>query len=316
MRSNYWLIIVLIATCIPATAFANHHNKQHIKMKDVGEIRGIINYCGREGSGGILAYIPGKSFMVKTGPDGQFIFHYVPAATHILAFEIPGQVPYLVRNIKVPKGRVVDLGTIDYCMDADNDGYDASIDCNDGNSAVHPGATEICDDGIDNNCNNSTDEGCQTCIDADNDSYYAQQACETPVDCNDSNANIHPGRSETCGDGIDNNCNGNIDEQCGARDEDEDGYPSTQDCNDNDPMVNPGASELCDGRDNNCDGTVDDIEPTPCEKIIGVCSRISSICVDGQWTVCDYTTIPQFSDFERCDNLDNDCDGQTDEDCQ
>ena len=179
LKHSLWPIIALIATCIPATAFANHQEKQHIQMKDVGEIRGIINYCGHEGSGGILAYIPGKSFMVKTGPDGQFIFHYVPAATHILAFEIPGQAPYLVRNIKVPKGRVVDLGTIDYCTDADNDGYDASIDCNDGNAAVHPGVVEVCNDGIDNNCNNSTDEGCQTCTDADNDGYYAQQGCSS-----------------------------------------------------------------------------------------------------------------------------------------
>jgi hypothetical protein len=34
------------------------------------------------------------------------------------------------------------------------------LDCNDGNSAISPAATEICGDGIDNNCNSSTDEGC------------------------------------------------------------------------------------------------------------------------------------------------------------
>jgi len=53
------------------------------------------------------------------------------------------------------------------CIDGDGDGYGnpgsascangPATDCNDNNAAVHPGATELCTDGIDNDCNGATD---------------------------------------------------------------------------------------------------------------------------------------------------------------
>jgi hypothetical protein len=100
-----------------------------------------------------------------------------------------------------------------YYRDADNDTYgnadngtvaceepggyvdnSTGFDCNDNDSAVNPGATEVCGDGIDNNCNGQIDENCTTdnCTDADGDGYFVGEGC-TPVDCDDSDWKIHEG---------------------------------------------------------------------------------------------------------------------------
>jgi len=77
------------------------------------------------------------------------------------------------------------------------------------------GSKEICDDGIDNNCNgliDSNDSECYQCEDGDNDSFYNYSIiCPIGNDCNDSNPSINPNATETCSDGIDNNCDGKID---------------------------------------------------------------------------------------------------------
>lgn len=42
-------------------------------------------------------------------------------------------------------------------VDADGDTYDELVDCDDGNAAVNPGAEEVCDDTIDNDCDGKID---------------------------------------------------------------------------------------------------------------------------------------------------------------
>lgn len=95
---------------------------------------------------------------------------------------------------------------------------------------------------------------------------------------------------------------------------DGDGVAAEQgDCNDNDPDIYPGAQELCDEKDNDCNGEVDD-DPFDVGQACntgqpGVCGAGVIVCQDGD-LICEQTTQPS---AEICDGRDNDCDGQVDE---
>jgi hypothetical protein len=111
-------------------------------------------------------------------------------------------------------------------VDADGDGYNSDVDCNDNNPAINPGSPEVCD-GLDNNCNGTIDEGFTVTYykDGDNDGYtdgvaYSGPGCEIPegfdefesalVDCDDNNPLINPGESEIPDNCVDENCDGNV----------------------------------------------------------------------------------------------------------
>ena len=190
--------------------------------------------------------------------------------------------------------------------------------------------------------------------DEDDDGYgnpdRPMSVCEVPegyvrdaTDCDDDRNTVHPGADEYCND-VDDDCDGETDE-AGAmdlrtfyRDADGDGYgdaadtvedcappegyvPDYTDCND-DPMaggatVNPGADEACNGIDDDCDGSTDEDFPdleTDCTVGTGACAAPGrTVCAtDGSGTTCEGT--PGTPSRERCNGIDDDCDGETDED--
>lgn len=165
-------------------------------------------------------------------------------------------------------------------QDNDNDGFgglgfDAcgvltNDDCNENDNTINPGATEVCGNNVDENCNGLVNEDCA--FDADGDGYSNLE------DCDDTNADIYPDQVETC-NGIDDNCNNLIDDNLVFViyyvDQDIDGYgtaesdtlceaPSvgyateTGDCDDTDANINPGVTEAFNGIDDNCDGVIDE----------------------------------------------------------
>jgi len=171
----------------------------------------------------------------------------------------------------------------DDCTDADGDGFGAPTtadsicdggDCDDSDPAVFPGAAEVWYDGIDQDCDGSSD------YDADRDGHDA--ILHYGTDCDDNDAASYPDAPEVWYDGVDQDCNDDCD-----YDADYDACPhqeyyaeaslfdvcdvsrcftiSTElgsmgdvlggDCNDADPLALPGSVEVWyDGVDQDCDG--------------------------------------------------------------
>lgn len=106
-----------------------------------------------------------------------------------------------------------------YRLDADEDGIETvgdGGDCNDTLMAVNPAATEVADNGIDDDCDGIADEEADNTPSTDTSDGDSDGVTLADGDCDDTNDQINPGLDEICGDGLDNNCDGVADWTVGA----------------------------------------------------------------------------------------------------
>jgi len=210
-----------------------------------------------------------------------------------------------------------------------------NTDCNDGNAAVNPAATEVCN-GIDDDCNSLVDDGLTFItyyVDGDGDGFGAgpgSSLCANPgvgystlnTDCNDASAAVNPAATEVC-NGIDDDCNSLVDDGLTFItyyvDGDGDGFGAgpgsslcanpgvgystvNTDCNDASAGVNPAATEVCNLIDDDCDASIDegfDVDGDGYTSCNGDCD-------DNNNTINPGAT-------ELCNGIDDNCNGLTDD---
>ncbi len=158
-------------------------------------------------------------------------------------------------------------------------------------------ADERCN-GVDDDCDGTVDESLTvTCYpDGDNDGYartgaVALQSC--PI----------PGRESVGG--------------CPTAQTNRAPLATSTDCNDANSAISPDAAETCDGAsvDENCDGVANPSSLCACSGTVtqpctlpGACAAGTQTCVAGAWTLCTVRPVD-----ERCNGVDDDCDGTVDE---
>ena len=238
-----------------------------------------------------------------------------------------------------------------FYVDADGDGYGVGEavlaceapeghaptdgDCDDGDAAFNPGAAEDdCADPNDYNCDGSVGYA-----DEDGDGYAA---CE---ECDDANAALNPGADEVCGDEVDNDCDGDVDEADAVdaatwyADVDSDGFgdpaagepgcvapegfvADNTDCDDDNDAAFPGNAEVCDGVDNDCDADIDEGASDASTFYadvdgdgFGAAGSPVVACAAPPGTVADSADCDDGaagvnpSAAETCNGVDDDCDG-------
>ncbi len=115
-------------------------------------------------------------------------------------------------TVVMSSDKTIEAVFVEGCQDGDLDGYTvdagattcsptADLDCDDTDPLIHPGADEICGDGIDQDCSGG-DLACSGAdLDNDGDGFTGNQG-----DCLDTDPNVYPGAVEIPGNGIDEDC--------------------------------------------------------------------------------------------------------------
>lgn len=197
------------------------------------------------------------------------------------------------------------------CGPAHNIACSGNNDCDDSNSAVHPGASELCN-GLDDDCDSSTDEGftaeaCGFVCTAAGYNWNNSRAVGKKCCGNDSNegnpsaSTYFPFEAGHCSDSIDNDCDGDTDMDdsecsgsCGYSNETNWNIIGQPDCNQCDHEGDDDGDQI--GSWSIYPGMAD-----KCDSDCGIVSATVSL------------TNFQFGTETTCDNIDNDCDGTVDE---
>jgi len=222
--------------------------------------------------------------------------------------------------------RILGNSCVADCTDVDGDNYCSEAsgltpekswgDCNDGDATKY----HIVSGSVDADGDRYTvGEEQQICSGDSLSSGYS--ATSIINDCNDADARISPGAVESCNN-ADENCNSQIDEgivnpvSCGLNTCTQ---TVVQTCTAGvlSPACVPGTPgvETCNGRDDNCNNLVDEGVSQTISCGTGVCRRTATqYCYNGAWSYASCTpgTVSPFV-RETCNNLDDDCDGITDE---
>lgn len=254
-----------------------------------------------------------NSVLIDTPADGNWWYglHAVDAAGNI------GYEPAVINVIKRTACADIDQDTFDVCSPGQAGDDGKAIDCNDNEFWANQAGRETCDT-LDNNCNGTADEGCDddkdSYCDAAMEIYRSSQMCpgthfdldgQKGNDCNDANSSINPAKAEICNNGLDENCDGQVNEGCASQcaDADRDGYDTCSpgltgddgkaaDCNDTNATIAPGRDEICGNNvDENCDGQApacpDTLAPTVESFSVTPTSLTPGSAITASYTVRD-----------------------------
>lgn len=280
---KYLLVVSAhLAACLIAFSTQSYSAAPNYDLaREAGDVVGTVTYCGAVYQD-LRVVILGTSYSARTGTGGAYKISTIQEGFYKVVFKLNNLEVGSQEGVQVIAKQTTDLGALNFCVDADADGFNPPSDCNDANPNINPSASEVCGDGLDNNCNKAADENCPgVCLDLDKDGFFGQPGCSTEVDCYDIDAAINPKAEEVCDDGVDNNCNGTQNEMPASNpstfylDSDGDGFGVADqtmtacspdygyvaqmgDCDDTRADINPGQLDICDSIDNNCNGSIDE----------------------------------------------------------